>query len=182
MQFSYYMSSLKSSMLSGCYLHCLDKIEPLRLTLYTIRANIFRTRKNFPVSNADALTKYLALWASTPSWESLVYHARQYFLLSFPLGSTFSFIFFYRCLIPLPSYLQAWFCINLISAGAFFFCSSIAMNLNVKDFKALFIWHIKLQHFEQTDIRTKSEWQTHKIPTVKIILSELCAGHLPWNI
>ena len=57
------MNSLKSSILSGCDLHCLDKIEPLRLTLYTIRANIFRTRKNFPVSNADALTGFLALWA-----------------------------------------------------------------------------------------------------------------------
>ena len=67
MQFSYYMSSLKSSMLSGCYLHCLDKIEPLRLTLYTIRANIFRTRKNFPVSNADTLTGFLAFWR-TPVW------------------------------------------------------------------------------------------------------------------
>ena len=58
MQLSYYMNSLKSSMLSGCDLHCLDKIEPLRLT---IRANIFRTRKIFPVSNADALTGFLAL-------------------------------------------------------------------------------------------------------------------------
>ena len=61
MQLSYYMNSLKPSMLSGCDLHCLDKIGPLRLTLYTIRANIFRTRKFFPVSNADALTGFLAL-------------------------------------------------------------------------------------------------------------------------
>ena len=27
-----------------------------------MRANIFRTRKIFPVSNADALTGFLALW------------------------------------------------------------------------------------------------------------------------
>ena len=66
MQLSYYMNSLKPSMLSGCDLHCLDKIWPLRLTLYTIRANIFRTRKIFPVSNADALTGFLALWCSRP--------------------------------------------------------------------------------------------------------------------
>ena len=57
------MNSLKPSMLSECDLHCLDKIciWPLRLPLHTIRANIFRTRKIFPVSNADALTGFLAL-------------------------------------------------------------------------------------------------------------------------
>ena len=56
------MNSLKPSMLSECDLHCLDKIWPLRLPLHTIRANIFRTRKIFPVSNADALTGLLSLW------------------------------------------------------------------------------------------------------------------------
>ena len=58
------MNSLKPSMLSECDLHCLDKIciWPLRLPLHTIRANIFRTCKIFPVSNADALTGFLSLW------------------------------------------------------------------------------------------------------------------------
>ena len=62
------MNSLKPSMLSECDLHCLDKIciWPLRLPLHTIRANIFRTRKNFPVSNADALTGFLALCLQQP--------------------------------------------------------------------------------------------------------------------
>ena len=55
------MNSLKPSRLSKCDLHCLDKIWPLRLPLHTIRANIFRTRKIFPVSNTDALPGFLAL-------------------------------------------------------------------------------------------------------------------------
>ena len=64
------MNSLKPSMLSECDLHCLDKIWPLRLPLHTIRANIFRTRKIFPVSNADALTGFLALWKRVQNYDA----------------------------------------------------------------------------------------------------------------
>ena len=44
----------------------LDKTRPFRLTLYIIRANIFRTRNFFPVSNADALTGFLSLCCPGP--------------------------------------------------------------------------------------------------------------------
>ena len=48
---------MKSSILPG---HG-DKCGPFRLPLHIKRAKTFRTRKNFPVSNADALTGFLAL-------------------------------------------------------------------------------------------------------------------------
>ena len=55
-------NSLKPFILSGHGLHCEDKCGPFRLPLHVNRAKTFRTRKNFPVSNADALRGFLALW------------------------------------------------------------------------------------------------------------------------
>ena len=57
-----------NSILPGCSLHCADRCGPLRLPIYINRAKTFRTRKNFPVSNADALTGFLALDLSI-DWE-----------------------------------------------------------------------------------------------------------------
>ena len=73
-------------MLSECDLHCLDKIWPLRLPLHTIRANIFRTRKDFPVSNADALTGFLALctahgWCSLTMYNQLILFSKADYIL-----------------------------------------------------------------------------------------------------
>ena len=55
-------NSLKPSILPGHGLHCAEKCGPFRLPLHCNRAKTFRTRKNFPVSDADALTGFLALW------------------------------------------------------------------------------------------------------------------------
>ena len=54
-------NSLKTSILPRYGLHCADKCGPFSLLLHINRAKTFRTRKNFPVNNADALTGFLAL-------------------------------------------------------------------------------------------------------------------------
>ena len=78
----YYLNNLKPSILSVCDFQCPDKIGLFKLAIYIIRAKIFRTRKNFPVSNADALTRFLALWVTPPESVSLTVSS-QFFLMTF---------------------------------------------------------------------------------------------------
>ena len=61
-------NSLKPSILPGHGLQCADKCGPLRMPLHVNRAKTFRTRKKIPVSNAHALTGFLAPLPGDPTW------------------------------------------------------------------------------------------------------------------